>query len=264
MNNLVYSVNILPHSLLNFVIDFGSLKKNDEEKYIFNTIQSMLTELNKKIIFDINEKDFNMLQKLIVQSISICHDFIRDLYDKSSVSLRELRRFGIFFEYFTNFLNDKTFLGLKSSLNITLYLCYYLRLNNKAFRNDLSKKLNIIFEDFLKIPMEVVNSLTRKMKIEKGIALNMALKENLFTCFTCIDNNVPLIIVGKPGTGKSLSVQILFDTLQGEYSENPFFKKKGNYIDIITKVQKLVLLKELKMFLKKHTMQKNKIKIQIE
>ena len=75
--------------------------------------------------------------------------------------------------------------------------------------------------------MEVVNSLTRKMKIEKGIALNMALKENLFTCFTCIDNNVPLIIVGKPGTGKSLSVQILFDTLQGEYSENPFFKKKG-------------------------------------
>ena len=227
MNNLVYSVNILPHSLLNFVIDFGSLKKNDEEKYIFNTIQSMLTELNKKIIFDINEKDFNMLQKLIVQSIIICHDFIRDLYDKSSVSLRELRRFGIFFEYFTNFLNDKTFLGLKSSLNITLYLCYYLRLNNKAFRNDLSKKLNIIFEDFLKIPMEAVNSLTRKMKIEKGIALNMALKENLFTCFTCIDNNVPLIIVGKPGTGKSLSVQILFDTLQGEYSENPFFKKKG-------------------------------------
>ncbi len=36
----------------------------------------------------------------------------------------------------------------------------------------------------------------------KGIALNRALRENLFTCFTCIYNNVPLIIVVKPGTGK--------------------------------------------------------------
>ena len=230
MSNLVYSVNILPHSLLNFVIDFGSLKKNDEKQYIFNTIQSMLLGLKKKLIFDIDEINFNLLQKIIVDSIIICHDYIRNLYDKSSVSLRELRRFSIFFEYFINFLDDKTFKGLKSSLNITLYLCYYLRLNNKKYRNELSEKLNVIFKDFLKIPLETVNYLTKQMKIEKGIALNMALKENLFTCFTCIDNNVPLIIVGKPGTGKSLSVQILFDTLQGEYSENPFFRKKGKLI----------------------------------
>ena len=33
------------------------------------------------------------------------------------------------------------------------------------------------------------------MSIEKGkgIALNRALRENLFTCFVCIDNNIPLI-----------------------------------------------------------------------
>ena len=44
------------------------------------------------------------------------------------------------------------------------------------------------------------------MTIEKGkgIALNGALRENLFTTLTCILNNVPLIIVGKPGKGKSL------------------------------------------------------------
>ena len=65
--------------------------------------------------------------------------------------------------------------------------------------------------------------------IEKGagIALNRALRENLFTCFTCIDNKIPLIIVGKPGTGKSLSFQILYNTLKGEYSENDMFKNKG-------------------------------------
>ena len=67
------------------------------------------------------------------------------------------------------------------------------------------------------------------MMIEKnkGIALNRALRENLFTCFTCIINNVPLIIVGKPGTGKSLSFQILYNSMQGKYSENNLFKDKG-------------------------------------
>ena len=67
------------------------------------------------------------------------------------------------------------------------------------------------------------------MVIEKdrGIALNPALRENLFTCFICIDNSVPLIIVGKPGTGKSLSFQILYNTLKGEYSDSIRFKEKG-------------------------------------
>ncbi|MBQ4288039.1 MAG: DUF4199 family protein, partial [Bacteroidales bacterium] len=36
----------------------------------------------------------------IIDSIVICHDFIREKYDKSSVSMREIRRFGIFLEYF--------------------------------------------------------------------------------------------------------------------------------------------------------------------
>ena len=34
VRSLVYSVNPLPHSLLNFVFDFGNLKKEDEEKCI--------------------------------------------------------------------------------------------------------------------------------------------------------------------------------------------------------------------------------------
>ena len=36
LNNLIYTVNPLPHSLLNFVFDFGSLKFEDEKKYITN------------------------------------------------------------------------------------------------------------------------------------------------------------------------------------------------------------------------------------
>ena len=37
--NYVYSVNPLPHSLLNFVFDFGNLKKEDEERYINSMVE---------------------------------------------------------------------------------------------------------------------------------------------------------------------------------------------------------------------------------
>ena len=102
---------------------------------------------------------------------------------------------------------------MKYSLNMTLYLCYYLRLNDKEYRKELAGRLKHFYpgSNFLKIPDIEVKNITKEMYIEKGtgIALNRALRENLFTCFTCIDNKVPLIIVGKPGTGKSLSFQIL-------------------------------------------------------
>ena len=65
------------------------------------------------------------------------------------------------------------------------------------------------------------------MERDEGIALNRALKENLYTCYTCIEANIPLIIIGKPGTGKSLSFNILYNTLKGENSTNPIFRDKG-------------------------------------
>ena len=103
LNNLVYTVNPLPHSLLNFIFDFGSLQAADEKKYIMNTIISILDKIKKnKIIGDIKEDDLTEIRNNIIDSIVICHDFIREKYDKSSVSMREIRRFGIFLEY----LND--------------------------------------------------------------------------------------------------------------------------------------------------------------
>ena len=120
---------------------------------------------------------------------------------------------------------------MKYSLNMTLYLCYYLRLNDKKNRKQLAEQLKKFYKgsNFLRMPEIEIRKLTEEMNVEKGkgIALNRALRENLFTCFTCIDNKVPLIIIGKPGTGKSLSFQILYNTLKGEYSESEMFRKKG-------------------------------------
>ena len=232
LNNLVYTVNPLPHALLNFVFDFGSLLEKDEKKYINNTILSIIDKIKREgLINNINQKDLTKLTNEMIESIVICHKFIREKYDSSSVSLREIRRVGIFFEYFIKSFNDTPAKRMKSSMNMTLYLCYYLRLNDKGYRDELAEKLKIFYKrsSFLKIPDNEIKNITKEMSIEKGtgIALNRALRENLFTCFTCIDNKIPLIIVGKPGTGKSLSFQILYNTLKGEYSESEIFKSKG-------------------------------------
>ena len=232
LNNLVYTVNPLPHALLNFVFDFASLQEKDERKYITNTILSIISFIEREgLIKNISQDDLNKLSNEMIESISICHKFIREKYDQSSVSLREIRRFGIFFEYFIKYFDGSPNKKMKYSLNMTLYLCYYLRLNDKAYRKELAGKLKHFYpgSNFLKIPDIEIKKITKEMYIEKGagIALNRALRENLFTCFTCIDNKIPLIIVGKPGTGKSLSFQILYNTLKGEYSESDMFKNKG-------------------------------------
>ena len=232
LNNLVYTVNPLPHALLNYVFDFASLQKEDEKKYINNTIISIISRLQREgLIKNISERELTELTKEIVESIVICHKFIREKYDESSVSMREIRRFGIFFEYFIKNSTNYSYKKMKFSLNMTLYLCYYLRLNDKAYRKELAQQLKIFYQysSFLKVPETEIKKITEQMTIEKGkgIALNRALRENLFTCFTCIDNNVPLIIIGKPGTGKSLSFQILYNTLKGEYSDSEMFRKKG-------------------------------------
>ena len=117
---------------------------------------------------------------------------------------------------------------------MTIYLCYFLRINDKNCRNELAKELAKIFKsekskngNFVVFPESEIEKLTKEMEIDEGIALNRALRENLYTCYTCIEANIPLIIVGKPGTGKSLSFNILYNTLKGENCNNVIFKDKG-------------------------------------
>ena len=43
---------------------------------------------------------------------------------------------------------------------------------------------------------------------------------------------IPLIIVGKPGTGKSLSAQLINNSMRGKYSKKDFFKKYPQIIQI--------------------------------
>ena len=140
-SDLVYTVNPMPHSLLNYVFDFGSLNSDDEKRYIKNMVREIISEEELS--------DFTT-------ELAIAQNFIREKNGISSVSLREIRRFILFYEFFIKYLNIRKELineeNIKEnenekikysnltdkelklySINLSLYLGYYLRLTDIIF-----------------------------------------------------------------------------------------------------------------------------------
>ena len=78
------------------------------------------------------------------------------------------------------------------------------------------------FSDFLRLEEEFLINL---IELDKGIGKNNLLKENLFLLFLSVVTSIPLIIIGKPGTGKSLSSQLIYKSMKGKYSKEKFFRK---------------------------------------
>ena len=140
---LVYTVNPLPPSLLNFVLNFGSLTKRDEESYIKNMVVSPIesfywediennneniikenkneenksegnqNEENKRIRdleYYLKKDIFDQYKKLIEiasNSIIEAQEYLRYKYYISIVSLREIRKFSIFYNFFVKYLRKK-------------------------------------------------------------------------------------------------------------------------------------------------------------
>ena len=66
--------------------------------------------------------------------------------------------------------------------------------------------------------------LIKRIDVPKGIAKNLALRENVFTLFICITQKIPIILTGEPGCGKTLSLSLILQDLHGELSNDNFFK----------------------------------------
>ena len=229
-SNLVYTVNPLPTSLLNFVFDFGSIKSDDEKKYIHNMIFFPFS----KIILD--EQLRNEIVSIAEKVIFEAHYFIRRNNDESSVSLREVNRFIILFQFFLNFLENRkenifnynikeNYIG---AINLSVYLCYFLRIFNKNIRRDFINTINKFFGNkfnFENLPNKIQEEIVEEINIEIGYAKNKALLENIFALFVCVINKIPLFIVGKPGCSKSLSTSLIFQNMRGINSNKNIFKK---------------------------------------
>lgn len=66
--------------------------------------------------------------------------------------------------------------------------------------------------------------LLESMELGENIARNAALRENVFMMAVCIDLRIPLFLVGKPGSSKSLAKSIVANSMQGQASSSDLLK----------------------------------------
>ena len=223
---LVYLVKPLPDSLLNFVFYFGSLHQKDERAYIKNILANA--------IFDAYQDKYI---ENTTQLISDSQKFLREKNGYYSVSLRDIRRFCKFYNWFKDLyrlIQELKYIRVINQLSskeiqdnsvvLSLYMTYYIRLTNKEDRMQYKEKIenfdsiveqfqNIIFDDIF------------QDSVSEGIAKSKGLLATIFCIFTCMNTQTPLIICGKPGCGKSLSASKIFQAMKGINSKGRILKK---------------------------------------
>ena len=72
--------------------------------------------------------------------------------------------------------------------------------------------------------LSCLNVMLNEIELGPNIARNQALKENIFMMVVCIENRIPLFLVGKPGSSKSLAKTIVADAMQGNAAKSDLFR----------------------------------------
>ena len=114
-------------------------------------------------------------------------------------------------------MDDTTF-----SLILSLAICYRAKLEEReSFDRDISVRFfNPLsrINDFAILQYEIERCqqlILDEMAVGPNIAKNNALRENVFMMFVCIELKIPLFVIGKPGSSKSLAKSIISNSMQG-------------------------------------------------
>ncbi|XP_065675221.1 E3 ubiquitin-protein ligase rnf213-alpha-like isoform X3 [Hydra vulgaris] len=233
LRQLVYRVHPLPNSMIPLVWDFGQLDSETEETYTKQIVSRYVNEEklpNDKLFFE-----------LIVCVLKESQAYMRRLKDECSfVSLRDVERallvtswFYKKMDLFINITDNKITSYNKMQLAIiySLNVCYIAKLKDRdSYRKYISKCFTGLFKlrNGAQEIKNKVDSLQKKflteVKLDNNIAQNEALCENVFMMVICIKLRIPLFVIGKPGSSKSLAKSIIKDCMQGNMSNSRLFK----------------------------------------
>uniref|UniRef100_A0A669EGJ6 RING-type E3 ubiquitin transferase n=1 Tax=Oreochromis niloticus TaxID=8128 RepID=A0A669EGJ6_ORENI len=243
LRQLVYRVQALPPSMIPLVWDFGQLNDHTEKIYIQQIVQRVA---EKKAIDE-------CYIKWITDVLSSSQKYMRARNDECSfVSLRDVERcmqafvwfydnHEMFFAELKKFENDRNVEKDEMrpkwpenrdpvlwSLVMAIGVCYHACLENKdKYRQKISKSLPALYSPS-KVKQEISlmqDLLLSGVPMGDTIARNSALKENVFMMVLCIELRIPLFLVGKPGSSKSLSKTLVADAMQGQAAHSDLYKK---------------------------------------
>jgi hypothetical protein len=243
MSRLVYRVHPIPPTLKDYIFDFGSLEPATEALYI----NSMVTHC-KDIQHILGANAQNTIP-VVSSMISKAQDYIRSVEgDPSVVSLRDVKRVLVLFQWFYDQLPEETssqVTPLARAITLAVAHVYCYRISSSDLREEFWNSISAEIRDYFakhsvvkefqllsveKTPQVVVSHAQKmfvdNLEIEDGISMNEALSENLFVAIVCILNKIPIFIVGKPGTSKTLAIQVIASNLRGDKSSKAFWHDK--------------------------------------
>ncbi|KAJ5069103.1 hypothetical protein M0811_11859 [Anaeramoeba ignava] len=264
IENAIYRVHEIPDSFFDHIYDFGALDEQSEKHYLVQMINKALGK-TWGLIQSQNEQVVEFYKELLFRSHrftrqnSIDPESAVSLRDASR-ALKILKYIIDNKEVYSFFLSEgelnelkekkselqiekfKIIIGIILSIFVS-YGCRFSAETRKIYYTEILQNNPIPFflKDSLKFP-ETEKDFSRKIgdyreklfqKIDKegklkdnAIAANEALTENLLLEFICLQNKIPLFIIGKPGTSKSLSIEILKDWLS-HTSNNPQIRNQN-------------------------------------
>ena len=153
-------------------------------------------------------------------------DFYKWLFN----TYRQFNRFSAAKEQQVEFMTQEQITNEQQvrAVLVALGLVYYLRLGDKD-RKSYSEFLNIQSRDLGSVDFttafnDELNWYIERVDLPLGIAKTTALKENVFANIVCCQTHTPLIIIGEPGTSKTLSFNIVANTFKGRASKHEDFR----------------------------------------
>eukprot|EP00731_Ephydatia_muelleri_P036542 Em0275g1a len=234
-----YSVHQLPPTLRLLTWDYGSLNTGQENDYIWEKLKL----LNK----DMSSLDICSLTSLISQSQKAIRDFSREhlincgatedeafLVSKSSVSQRDIQRVITLYEWlmciyhkYKQHGHDHNADYNRRAVLVAIGVVYYMRLD-QMFRTKYIELIDRFPSSnnvtFLNAFHKELDWFSSQICLPPGIARTEVLKENLFAVTICTSTQIPLIIVGPPGSSKTLSFNLVISNLKGKESKSPLFR----------------------------------------
>ncbi|XP_052808680.1 E3 ubiquitin-protein ligase rnf213-alpha-like isoform X1 [Mya arenaria] len=261
MRRLVYRVQPLPQSLMPLVWDFGQLNTKVEELYIRQMVRRYVNDDRLPNIPNLIEvisriltvsQDYMRAQKDECSFVSL-RDVERVLTvmawfyvqgmdggwlfedkDRIVVGIEEQQQDDSDEEEETEDEERYLIQGLDNitrSLILALGVCYHACLKTR-------QQYRQVIAGHFRQPCslqggetQILDEIERcqeifldNVSLEDNIARNTALKENVFMMVVCIELRIPLFLVGKPGSSKSLAKTIVSDAMQGNSAKHKLFR----------------------------------------
>ncbi|XP_048466706.1 E3 ubiquitin-protein ligase rnf213-alpha-like [Rhincodon typus] len=225
LRQLVYRVQPLPPSMIPLVWDFGQLSDKAELAYTNQIVRRYIRSHNLPFLH----------AEIIMQVLAASQKFMRQKKDECSfVSLRDVERcmkvlvwFYAHRENLFDYPNPNT--NMLQALISALGVCYYASLSCKArYLATICKFFPEPYDSATEIHNQIVrcqNIFMKNINTRETIAKNEALNENVFLMIICIELRIPLFLVGKPGSSKSLAKTVVLDAMQGQSAYCELFKK---------------------------------------